>query len=191
MLSRPLAGRVYVTVALMAAIAACSRTRERTPSGAWLEAHWTGSDTGRISTSATAEWCDSLRVLEIRALQGDSGLALAVYPRAGLTAGRYPVGPPERVDSNPPGAAVALRWFAETAIKGLRSVRGEVRLDRSSSGVVSGDFEADLAAVNASDRLHVRGSFRGLEVRPAARGCAREPDSSSVDRDSSVDTGVD
>jgi hypothetical protein len=170
---------------VLAALLACSRTQETTPHGPWLEANWTGSDTGRISAPAVAEWCDSLQVLELRALQGDSGLALAIHPGGSLKAGRYRIGLPRQVDSTPPGAAIALRWFAETAIKGFRGDSGEVRVDRSTSGVLSGRFDAHLAAVNAPDRLRVRGTFRELEVNPAAIGCARRPDSSAVD------TGVD
>jgi hypothetical protein len=172
---------VIGTGALLATLLACSRPPDQAPHGAWLEADWTGSDTGRISAPATAEWCDSLHLLEIQALQGDTGVALAIYPGEGPRAGSYRVQAPQRVDSAPSGSAVALRWFAETAIKGFRGDSGEVRLDRSTSGVLSGRFAAHLIGVNATNRLQLRGTFRELIVRPAAEGCARRPDSSAVD----------
>jgi hypothetical protein len=160
---------------------ACSPSPETSASGPRLEADWTGSDTGRIAAPATAEWCDSLRLLEIHALQGDSGFALAIYPGSTLKAGRYPVRPPQQADSAAPKAALALRWFAETAIKGFRGDSGEVRLERSSAGMLSGRFDARLAAVNATDRLTIRGTFQDLRVSSAVRGCTRRPDSSAVD----------
>jgi hypothetical protein len=162
-------------------MACSSKSAEPAKRGPWLDADWTGSDTGRLSAPAIAEWCDSLHMLEIRALQGDSGLALAIYPGNGIKPGRYDVEQPQRVDSATAGAAVGLRWFAETAIKGFQSNRGEIRLDRSTTGVLSGRFDAHLTAVNAGDRLHVRGTFRDLAVSRAARGCTRRPDSSAVD----------
>lgn len=163
-------------------VLACSRKPEATPQGPWLESDWTGTDTGRISAPATAEWCDSLRVLEIRALQGDSGIAIAIFSERNPRAGRYPIRPPPRAgtDSSRQGAAVAVRWFAETAIKGFRGDSGEVRLERSTSGVVSGRFDAHLSAVNATDRLTIQGTFRELRERPSVRGCTPRRDSSAV-----------
>jgi hypothetical protein len=173
--------RWLVLSLLSALLFACSRSPETSPSGPRLEADWTGSDTGRITAPATAQWCDSLRLLEIHALQGDSGLALAIYPGGTLKAGRYRVRPPRQTDSVAPKAALALRWFAETAIKGFRGDSGEVRLERSSTGVLSGRFDAHLAAVNAPDRLTIRGTFQDLRVSSAVRGCTGRPDSSAVD----------
>jgi hypothetical protein len=160
---------------------ACTRKDEVRPTGAWLEADWTGTDTGRISAPATAEWCDSLGVLEIRAVQGDTGIALAIHSPISPGSGRYPVRPPAGTDSVRQRAALAVRWFAETAIKGFRGDSGEVRLERSTSGIVSGGFSAELSAVNATDRLSIRGKYRDLEVSPATRGCARRPPGSAAD----------
>lgn len=181
MLPRQIPSLLVFRILVMSALLACAGKRDSGPRGPWLEAAWTGSDSGRISAPAVAEWCDSLGVLEIRALQGDSGLALAIYSVSQPPAGRYRVGSPQRTDSAPPGAAVALRWFAETAIKGFRGERGEVQLQRSTSGVLAGSFDAHLTAVTGTDRLHLRGTFGKLRVSPAVRGCTRRPDSSASD----------
>lgn len=192
MLPRQISRPTVFLVLVLGALLACSRKQDSASRGPWLEAGWTGSDTGRISAPAIAEWCDSLGVLEIRALQGDSGLALAIYSAGQPPTGRYRVGPPQRTDSTPPGAAMALRWFAETAIKGFRGDRGEVQLQRSTAGVLSGSFDAHLTAVNAADRLHIRGTFGKLRVSPAVRGCTHRPDRSAADTPdrSASDTGV-
>lgn len=161
--------RFRLPAVLLAAVA-CSRPSQGEAPGARLEADWTGSDTGRIMASATAEWCDSLGVLEIRALRGDSGLALALYPAGAVRADSYPVRRPEAADSAPPGGAVAMRWFAETAIKGFQGDSGAIVLERADQRI-SGRFHASLRSVNDSMRLDLRGVFRDLRVVPAARGC--------------------
>jgi hypothetical protein len=131
-----------------------------------------------------AEWCDSLRMLEIRALQGDSGLAVAVYPESTVQSDSYPVLLPDRADSSPPSSAVALRWFAETSIKGFQGDSGLVVLEQS-DGRVSGHVEAGMRSTNDPMRLVLRGAFRDVRIVPAVRGCvsrpAAEPADSGVD----------
>ena len=145
---------------------------------------WSGSDTGRIMAPARAEWCDSLRLLEIRVVHGDSGLAVAVYPVTTPRPDSYPVRPPEDADSAPPASAVALRWFAETAIKGFQSDSGLVVLERA-DGRVSGHVTAAMRSVNDGMRLDLRGVFRDVRIVPATRGCVTRPAAQPPD------TGVD
>ena len=57
-------------------------------SGARLEVRWAGADSARFGAPATAEWCDSLDLLEIRAAAGDTGIELALYRRGGIVPGR-------------------------------------------------------------------------------------------------------
>jgi hypothetical protein len=105
-------------------------------------ARWTGTDSGRIDSPASAEWCDSLGLLEIRALAGDTGIGVAIYPKGALHPGRYPVVRPEAADTSRPAAAVALRWFAETSIRGFKAESGAVVLERAPHGTSSGQREA-------------------------------------------------
>jgi hypothetical protein len=169
----PLHRRLAALLLVMAP--GCSPARPATDT-ARLEVGWIGSDTGRLAAPATAEWCDSLRVLEIRAVRGDTGLALALYPRDSVTSDSYPVRLPRQADSARPAAAVAVRWFAETAIQGFRGENGSVVLDTGTK--VSGRFEANVSSVNDGDKLKLRGTFRELRVARAGRGCvARRADS--------------
>ena len=107
---------------------ACSRDQPAGSPGGTLEAQWVGSDTGKLVAPAVAEWCGSLRVLELRAVRGDTGIALALYPADSVTAGHYPPVQPERGDSTRPSSAVAIRWFAETSIRGFHGDSGSVSL---------------------------------------------------------------
>ncbi len=174
-----------VRLPLLLVLAACSRPAAPPPERARLEADWTGSDTGKLSGRATAEWCDSLRVLEIRAVRGDSGVAVALYPADSVVADSYPVLPPARADSTPPAAAVGLRWFAETTVEGFRGDSGAVVVEAAASGRLSGRFLAHLRSVTGVGRLTLRGTFRDLPVVPAARGCvsdrSAEPTDSGID----------
>jgi hypothetical protein len=136
---------------------------------------WTGSDSGKIDAPASAEWCDTLGLLEIRGLRGDTGIGVAVYPKGALRPGRYRVVRPEVADTSRPAAAVALRWFAETSIRGFRAESGAVVLEQSGRGRYSGSIEVFTRSVTDNARLTVRGTLRGLTVRPSRSGCVRRP----------------
>jgi len=143
--------------------------------GPRLEVRWTGADTAAFGARATAEWCDSLKLLEIRAMAGDTGVGLALYPRGGIEPGTYPIRRPEVADTTPPAAAIALRWFSQAAVRGFRGDSGELSLRRVAGGALSGRFSATAHAVSGGERLSLTGSFDGLHARPAARGCAAPP----------------
>ena len=159
-----------LAVGALALAAACSREKSAPPPVGSLEVEWVGTDTGKLVAPAVAEWCDSLRMLELRAMHGDTGIALALYPSDSLAAGEYRVVSPERGDSVRPAAGVALRWFAETSIRGFRSDSGSVSLTGTGPG--AGRFGARLRSVGEGDRLRVTGSFSGLTVTPAPPECA-------------------
>jgi hypothetical protein len=145
--------RAALGIALLGLAAGCQRSPQGGREGPWLEAKWTGSDTGAISGPATAEWCDSLHFLEVRALRGDTGLGLAIHPRDQLEAGVYPVRASARGDSAAPAAAVAIRWFAETAIRGFQADSGSVVVEEPDTGVYSGSFEANAHSVTDARKL--------------------------------------
>jgi hypothetical protein len=142
-----------------------------------LDVEWTGADTGKLSAPAVAEWCEGLKVLELRAIQGDTGIALVLYPSDSIapadsaTPGDYPVVPPERADSSRPSAAVALRWFAETSILGFRGDSGTVVLEATGPAASAGRFSAYLQSATEGSKLTVTGSFKGLSVISAPAGC--------------------
>jgi hypothetical protein len=177
-----------IALGLIGAVACSSGDPADTRTGS-LQVEWTGADTGKLSAPAVAEWCDSLDLLELRAIHGDTGIAVVLYPSDSLTPsdtvprGDYPVLPPEKADSNRPSAAVALRWFAETSIRGFRGDSGTVVLEATGAGAREGRFTAYLRSATDGSRLSVTGAFAGLTVTPASPSCggrhsqeAGEPD---------------
>lgn len=141
---------------------------------------WTGSDTGAMAARVVAEWCDSLRMLEVRGVQGDSGLSIAIYPRAAIQPDSYPVRLPDRADSIRPSSAVGARWFAETSVRGYQGDSGAVVLDQASARV-SGRLQAQMRSVNDGARLDLEATFRDVRVVPATRGCVSKPPPAPAD----------
>jgi hypothetical protein len=161
--------------ALAMVVAACAGRETKTADGPRLEVQWTGADTGRMAGPATAEWCGVLRVLQISGVAGDTGVAIALYPRDSIRPDSYPVVRPERADSAPPASALALRYFAQTAVKGYQGDSGRVLLEVSADGRLSGRLSGALKSANDGSRLHAAGAFRNLRVVPATRGCVARP----------------
>jgi hypothetical protein len=149
--------------------------RQPAQGGPRVVVRWTGTDSGRIDSPASAEWCDTLRLLEIRALEGDTGIGVAVYPKGVLQPGRYRVVRPELADTSRPAAAVALRWFAETSIRGFKAESGAVVLERSAPGRYSGRIEAFTKSVTDNAHVTVRGTLHELTVRPGRSECVPRP----------------
>jgi hypothetical protein len=175
---------VTVALGLMALVSCGRRPVEEGPR---IAVRWTGSDSGKIDARASAEWCDTLGLLEIRGLRGDSGVGIAVYPQGALRPGRYRVLRPEVADTSRPAAAVALRWFAATSIRGFKGESGAVVLERSAAGTYSGHLEAYTRSVTDNARLTVRGTLLGLTARPARSGCVPRP----AHPDSGTRAGID
>ncbi|HEX6106697.1 MAG TPA: hypothetical protein VFZ26_14010 [Gemmatimonadales bacterium] len=180
------AARLLIAAAFALAGAACSRPAAQ-EGGPRLVVEWSGSDTGRMVAPVHVEWCDTLRLLEIRGVRGDSGVAVAVYPGGPVRADSYPVRPPARADSAPPASAIAIRWFAETAIKGFTGDRGVVVLERADDRV-TGYFEAGMRSVTDGMRLELRGTFRDVTVVPMRLGCVPR---GAPPPDEPIDSGVD
>lgn len=187
----PVAAVERLVVAGLIGALACSSGEPADSRTGSLEVEWTGADTGKLSAPAVAEWCDSLELLELRAIHGDTGIALVFYPSDSVTPDDYPVVSPEKADSSRPSAAVALRWFAETSIRGFRGDSGTVVLEAIGPGAGAGRFSAHLRSATEGSRLRVTGSFKGLTVTPAPRGCAGRPPQGpdeSDEPDESADT---
>jgi hypothetical protein len=165
---------------------ACHRD-EPGAAGGRLSARWTGADTATFSAPAVAEWCDSLRLLEIRAVAGDTGVGIALYPPDTLVAGAYPIRPPNVADTIlPPSAAVALRWFSKTTVMGYQGDSGALTLGRRPDGSLSGRFSAAARPLVSGARLRVGGTFDGLRVVRAPRECAGNPRSDTTASDTAA-----
>ena len=160
--------------------AACDKRESLQSQAGRLEAHWTGADSGKISARATAEWCADRLWLELRAIQGDTGLALALYPVDSIVSDSYPVVEPTRADSARPSASLGLRLFSQTAVKGYWGDSGAVLLVRSGSEQVSGSVTARARAVPNGEQIRLSGKFERVAILPQVRGCAPEsPDTAS------------
>jgi hypothetical protein len=167
---------------LLFGLAAC-RASEASRKG-HLEARWTGPDSGRLSGGALAEWCDEQRRLEIRTIEGDTGLAVAVFPDVVLSPDSYRVVAPGSKDSTAPSARVALRYFGRTTINGFQGDSGTVVLEHTDSGQLTGYLAARGTSVSNSERVRISGKFQDLPVVPQGRGCtadSMETDSEPAD----------
>jgi hypothetical protein len=122
------------------------------------------------------EWCAPLHLLQIRAVTGDTGMALAAYPGDSVVPGAYPIRPADVADTAaPPAAAAAVRWFSKTVVQGYSSDSGRLTLRRGSDGTLAGEFKAWAHAVGGTNRIALTGSFDGVRAGPAPAGCAGRP----------------
>jgi hypothetical protein len=177
---------------LAVSLAACWSSVEEPTLKGRMEARWVGPDTGQVSAPATAEWCPERGLLEIRAIQSDTGIAMVLYPLDTIDADTYRVVPGAGADSLAPSAAVALRLFSPTTIKGYQGDSGNVVLKLSGAGEISGTVEARSRSVLNGERLRITGKFRDLVVEPQIRGCLPEGSADSADAEPEpADTDVD
>ena len=156
----------------------CGKQKE---GGGRLEITWTGADTGRLETPATARWCAADTTLEVVGIEADSGGAVAIFPPDTVTPGVYPVGAPGQ-DMARPRAGVAMRKFGENLILGYYSLSGTVTVDSGSP--LHGSLQATLKSVNTGDQVIVTGSFSGLVVEPGGATCR------AAIRGDAADTGL-
>ena len=178
-------GRRWVAVACLGGVLACTTAEKPTLAGPRLAVRWTGADTAAFSAPATAERCDTLHLIEIRAISGDTGVGIALYDSGTTRPGSYAIRLPERADSEAPAAALALRWFSKTAVQGYQGDSGEVVL-RASADVLSGTFRARAHAINSATKLEVTGSFDGVRLRRGPQGCAPPADTAAAASDSAA-----
>jgi hypothetical protein len=180
-LREPVAALGRLLAAGLVGALACASDEPADLSAGSLHVEWTGADTGKLAAPAVAEWCDSLAFLEIRAIHGDTGIALLIYPSDSgadsVRLGTYPVVAPKRAARARPASAIAMRWFAETSIRGFSGDSGTVVLEAAGAG--AGKLSAHLRSPSEGSRLLLTGSFKGLTVTPAPPGCAGAPPSAT------------
>lgn len=142
---------------------------------ATMQASWTGADTGTIAARATAVWCAEYGFVEVVGQQGDTGLALAVFPGEGGLAGSYSVALPDTA-SFPlaPGAALAARWFEATSLEAWQGLGGSVTIDRDEEGLLTGSFDGRLGSVSGDETLEISGVFAGVSLRTGGPECSTE-----------------
>ena len=139
-----------------------------------LTAEWTqGNRAVRFSAPAEARWCARDSSLEILAVQGDTGVGMALYAPDTLRAGIYPVRPAASYTPARPQATAALRLVQPAQLLGFESTGGTVTLSETGGGPLSASFVMELRSQVGSDSLTLRGTFNGLSVLPAAASCGR------------------
>jgi hypothetical protein len=173
-------------------VASCRPTPPLGSGPGHFEVRWQGARDGSISGTASAAWCAVRKVLEIRIVQGDTGIALALYPAKELAAGVYRVVEPAKAESLAPAAGVAVRWPSQTVVQGFQGDSGSVELERSDTDQFSGQISARARSVVDTQRIRLSGRFRDLMVKPDTRGCpladsaAAEPDEDAEPGDTGV-----
>ena len=149
-----------------------------------LSIRWSGPDTTAFSAHAVAEWCASLHLLEIRAISGDTGTGIVLYPTDTVGAGVYPVRRPERADSaQRPSAALALRWFSKTTIMGYQGDTGRVTVERTPDGSLAGRFAIGGRPLVTGARLAATGTFEDLRIVATPVTCAGRQPADTAARD--------
>jgi hypothetical protein len=152
-----------------------------------LSIRWTGPDTAAFSSGAVAEWCASLHLLEIRAIAGDTGAGIVLYPADSVGPGVYIVRRPDLADTaRPPSAAVALRWFSKTTIMGYQADSGRVTVERSPDGGLGGRFAVGARPLVTGARLTASGTFEGLRIVTAPLTCAGRQAGDTAKRDTTA-----
>jgi hypothetical protein len=179
-LPRPDSPKARALVLLVLSLTAC-RAPNRPDDVGHFELRWNGPQAGSLSGPATAGWCAHRKVLQVHAIRGDTGVALAIYPGKALEAGVYRVVDPMKAESVPPAASVALRVLTQNLVQGFQGDTGRVTLDSSRAGRFSGSVSARARSVVDSQRIGLSGTFRDLRVVPDTAGCspAEPPDEDS------------
>lgn len=163
--------RLGWSVPLLVLAIGCRAVPENSEKRPYLDVRWTGAGRGKIAGPATAKWCEPQGLLEIRTVQGDTGIALALYPAETIAAGKYPVIDPAKAESLPPAAGVALRWLTQTTVQGFQGDSGAIDLERSASGLLSGRVRIRARSVVDTQKVTVIGIFEDLPVGTDDRGC--------------------
>ena len=163
----------FLRLAFLAAwlVLACEPPDRQTDGAGQMSVRWDGSGDGGMTAPASATWCEVRRLLEIRSIRGDTGVALALYPVRALTAGSYRIVEPAKAESMPPAAGVAVRWLGRNLVQGFRGDSGQLQLERSSTGRLSGRLHARARSVVDTQRISLTASFRDLIPRPDSLGC--------------------
>lgn len=135
-----------------------------------LTARWTASgdtSTATLSAPVTGRWCVGPGRLDLRAVAGDTGLGLVIYPSdSSAIHGDYTVLSPESRLQVRPSAAVALRWVGKVMVQGWWGDSGSVTLAGGPVRGLSGRGAARLVSGLGPDSVTTLAfEFSGVRVR--------------------------
>jgi hypothetical protein len=130
-----------------------------------------------------AVWCQNQGWLEVVGTRSDTGVGFALFTVDTTVTGQYPIVPVlERIDSTPPMAVMAVRWFSQDELLSFEGMEGEVMVEYTIEGL-AGRFHARLRAPVGTDSLHLSGEFRATPVTRGGIEC-QPIESDSVGGDS-------
>ncbi|MEO8200035.1 MAG: hypothetical protein ABI679_05880 [Gemmatimonadota bacterium] len=141
-----------------------------------LDVSWSGSDTGRLHVAARGYWCREDSVLVIRGERGDSGIAVALFPRDSVTRDSFTIDGVGQSAARPHGR-VGLRWLGENLVVGYYSLSGTAVVNSDSP--LEGRVQATLKSAVDGTQIKIAGTFSKLDILPSPSGCGRgiRPDS--------------
>lgn len=168
--------RGIVMLAVIVAVAGCSRAPSDAPEPGEMVALWDGKEPGRMRVGVEALHCARDSTIELLAFDNDRAVGLAFYLRGdSLSEGTLPV--VEIGQSNPPRPSVtgAFRAVHRDDLGGYLGREGEVTIVSTAAGLLTGRFTVSLTERTTLDPVTVRGAFREVAVVPAPEPCGRRP----------------
>jgi hypothetical protein len=124
-----------------------------------------------MRAAATARWCAESRFGEIVAVQGDTGVAIAIRHADSLAAGQYDAVLPDSADSAGTSATVGLRFLGRTTVSGYQSDSGTVTLQPDAGGGITVSFDVRAKVVGLVARIRLRGRASGVPVVLGGEEC--------------------
>jgi hypothetical protein len=165
--------RTIIAFVSVIALASACRPSPDAPKAGQLSVEWQGSHRGHFATAATARHCPETGLVELLAVQGDSGVGLALFPADSgkLATATFPIFAGSDLNEPRPGANAAIRWFSgDLAV--FEGQTGQVTLV-ASGATLSGTLEVRMHAVTGTDTLRVTGRFDRVPVARSGAGCGR------------------
>ena len=166
--------RTIIAFVSVIALASACRPSPDAPKAGQLSVEWQGSHRGHFATAATARHCPETGLVELLAVQGDSGVGLALFPADSgkLATATFPIFAGSDLNEPRPGATAAIRWFAGGDLAVFTGQAGRVTL-AAPGATLSGTLEVRTQAVSGTDTLRVTGRFDEVPVTRSGAGCGR------------------
>ena len=151
-------------------LSACNRAPKTRPGD--LDVVWRGAERGRFIAPLVATHCPGSGQVELLAIRGDSGIAMALFLRdsAIVEPVDYPVFPGGQMAEPRPGAGFAARWFAATSISAFEGVSGKINLSLTGR-VLSGTVDVKVQSLDKPDTLRFIGGFSEVPLVAADSNC--------------------
>lgn len=168
--------RVFVILAVLAALGACSRGSSDAPDPGQMVALWDGKEPGRMRVAVEALHCPRDSTIELFAFDNDRAVGLAFY-LAGDSLGEGSLTVVATGGGTPPRPSVVgvFRAVERDALSGYLGREGEVTMVSTAAGLLTGRFTLSLTERTTMDPVTVRGAFREVAVVPAPEPCGHRP----------------